>query len=299
MKKIFYYFLVIFVCSCATGRIEKKVDHGEANYTRELDKVVNALDSSKNFEGIIKLYKERQEDFNTPELMFYVIRAHFYMGQYREAIGMIENYQKIFKKIVLNDIQLVKMLGISYYKIGNFYQAQRFLEIALENSDSEEIIKYLSLVYLKKGQYSLALMIATKLPDEKRIYIQGLVYTRMKNWQKALDLFEQIKYKNRKAYVLTGYCHYMMGNIEEAEKVISDPVLKDDSLSQIIMALIMVERGHVNKGKLMLEELRKQQSNASYIACIEYDLDLINEVYLGYWRNTEKEYLNSKGANRE
>ncbi len=279
MKKVLCILLFIITASCSMGKVEKRIDNFELKEARKLEDVLKTLYNNKNFVGITELYNKQKDDFDKSELMLYVIRAYYYLEQYNEVINLIENYQKIFKKIVVNEIELVKFLGISHYKLGNINQAQRFLEIAFKDDKSEEIIKYLTLVYMKKGQYSLALIITTNLPEGKREFIQGLIYMRMKNWKKALDLFKQTKNKYRKAYVFIGYCHYMMGNIEEAEKVINDSQLQSDTTSKFIIALIMIDKGYVKKGKLMLEELKIQENNASYTDYIKYNLELIDELY--------------------
>lgn len=292
MKNVLMFFLILFIAGCATMRIEKEIDYKHIKKVDTLDDILINLNKDKNFEEIIKLYEEKNQLFNNSEKLNYVIRAYFEKKQYESVISVVQKNQNVLKKSANKDIVFAEILGISYYKTGNFDQAQRFLEIAWDNSDSEEISIYLSLLYLKKGQYSLSIMATTKLPEGKKEFVQGLIYTKMKNWQKALEHFENIKDRNYKAFAFTAYCYYMMGNFDQAEKVVTDERVKNDFLSNIIMALILVEKGYVKKGQLMLEKLRKDLDESSpYAHAINYNLEVIYELYLDSLKIGKKENL--------
>lgn len=281
MKKIFGFFLIFLLLGCSAKEFKSEELYQKIEKTDTLETVLSVLDKEKNFDAIIRLYEEREKNFNAPEQLYYVIQAYFKKKQYESIIKVMADRQDILKKVLGKDLYWAKVLGISYYQTGNLTQAQRFLEIAESDLNSEDVSLYLSLVYLKKGQYTMSLMAASKLSEDKKNFVQGLIYAKMKNWQKALQLFESVRNKNVKAYALSAYCYYMMGNINQAEKIVTDERLKDDFLSNIIMAIILIEKGYVKKGQIMLEELLKKLDEKSpYIDAIKYDLEIIYEFYL-------------------
>lgn len=281
MKKIFGFFLIFLLFGCSAKEFKSEGLYQKIDKTDTLETVLNVLNKEKNFDAIIRLYEEREKNFNAPEQLYYVIQAYFKKKQYASIIKVMADRQDILKKVLGKDLYWAKVLGISYYQTGNLTQAQRFLEIAESDLNSEEVSLYLSLVYLKKGQYTMSLMAASKLSEDKKNFVQGLIYAKMKNWQKALQLFESVRDKNVKAYALSAYCYYMLGNVNQAEKIVTDERLKDDFLSNIIMAIILIEKGYVKKGLIMLEELLKKIDERSpYIEAIKYDLDIIYEFYL-------------------
>lgn len=281
MRKIYGFFLIFLFLGCVAKEYKRDTEYKKNEKIDTLETVLNTLQREKRLDAIIDLYEQRKKDFMTPEQLHYVISAYFNKKQYASIIKIMTERQDILKMSSNLDMYWAKILGISYYEIGNLMQAQRFLEMAWNNSFSEEVSIYLSLVYLKKGQYSMAIMATSKLSDDKKDFVQALIYMNMKNWQKALQLLENIKDRNMKAYAFTAYCHYMMGNLNQAEKIVNDERLKEDFLSNTIKAIILIEKGYVKKGLFILEDLlEKSDENSHYLDAMKYNLDIVYEFYL-------------------
>ncbi|MCX7770385.1 MAG: tetratricopeptide repeat protein [Proteobacteria bacterium] len=280
MKGLSIFVFIFILIGCAGKGMQKEIREKEqVSMVENLDVILKRLEREGNLDAIIELYQQRQEDFRNSEMLLYVINAFFNKNRYEDVIKVLENKQDFFKKGLGHIDKISKLIGISYYKIGNYEQAQRFFEVAKNNSYDEDIILYLSLIYLKKSQYSNALIITSSLPEGKRELTQGLIQMEMKNWQRALQLFEKIKIYSERVQLYKAYCYFMLGDLDRAEKIINDLHLEKDFHSNLIKAILLVERGYVKKGIEILESL-KVDGDERLNEIVNQNLGIIYNLYL-------------------
>jgi hypothetical protein len=66
-----------------------------------------------------------------------------------------------------------------------------------------------------------------------------------------------------------------------AKKLVNKKSLEGYFIANLIKALIMIERGYVKKGLLILEDLKSKEKEPLYVNNINLNVDLIHDIYFG------------------
>jgi hypothetical protein len=107
-------------------------------------------------------------------------------------------------KIASQDSLLVfdcyKLLGEIYATGGNFEEAKRAFEFALERNPSDiEVKRKLALAYYRNGEFTKSLELYERLPqDPEVLYYLGSIYAKKNMWDKALEYFKMLQIEELK-----------------------------------------------------------------------------------------------------
>jgi len=292
MKMISLLFLLIFFCGCV-GVVDKKEVEKQIKTGINLTETLKELKEKKRYDEILKLYDQKKYEFNNVDKLSYVVVAFFHKGEYVKLTDIIEKNPQILKISEGVKGEILSCSGIAYFKLGKLDQSQKLLELALEQGlEEENPIFYLTVIYMKKGQFSNAMRMSAKLTPKKRDIVQGLLYLKENNFRRAIEKFNNIEDDKAKLYL--AYSLYMSGNYDQAFNMINDKKIDNANLANILKALILLEKGEVKKAKDLLEKLKMRKDlTKEELSTILANLGLIEEIYLDNKDAARKYYENS------
>jgi tetratricopeptide (TPR) repeat protein len=292
MKRMYILFLVIFFYSCIGG-VDKKELTKQVKRDVDLTEVLKELKEKKKYDEILKLYDQRKHEFNSVDRLCYLVLAFFHKGKYDRLADVIEKNTQILK--ISGDLknEILSCSGIAYFKLGKLEQAQVLLELAFEQGlEEENLVLYLTVIYMKKGQFSNAMRMSAKLTSEKKDFVQGLLYLKENNFKRAIEKFRSIE--NHKAQLYLAYSLFMIGSYDQAFKVINDKKIENAKLADILKALILLEKGEVKKARYLLESLKiRMDLTKEELSAILANLGLVEEIYFDNKDVARKYYENS------
>lgn len=275
---IIFGFVLLF-SNCAPKReMVLKVEKEEIKPTimekKSLIEDIKEKREAKRFSEIIKIYEERKSEFTTLEIIKPVILAYLSEKRFDDIVKIGE--EKLSKLPSIDDNETNLILGMAYYERGLFEAARRVLINLYEGGYKNELLNiYLSMIYIKRNQVSLALTVAGEIEDPvKKSYIQGKIYFYEGSYEKALDRLLMAKeYKGSELYIL--YCRYYLGRYDDILKEYEDQKIQLDSRTVPLLAAIFVNQGEIKRAKELLESLSEKERKGSFYR----NLGLIYDIY--------------------
>ncbi len=292
MKRIYLLFLLIFFCGCVGG-VDKKEVEKQIKPGINLTETLKELKEKMQYDEILKLYNQRKDEFDYVDRLSYLVLAFFHKGEYDKLANIIEKNPQILKISDGVKGEVLSCSGIAYFKLGKLEQSQKLLELAIEQGlEEEKTILYLTVIYIKKGQFSNAMRMAAKLTPKKRDFLQGLLYLKENNFKRAIEKFNNIEYGKAQLYL--AYCLYMSGSYDQAFSLVSDEKIGDSNLANILKALILLEKGEVKKARELFENLKMRKDlTKEELSAILANLGLVEEIYFDNKDVAMKYYENS------
>ena len=146
-----------------------------------------------------------------PERFISYINTYSFSPEEREKIA-----RKLFNKkkyeYVVRLSQNCYYLGVSYYKLGNFEEAERILR----NCNQDEAKKYLLFLYFKKGEPLKAEEYARELQDPYLYYLLGREYLDREDFSKAKAFLSLSTYPEAPFFL--GILYYIEKDFEKAKE---------------------------------------------------------------------------------
>lgn len=293
MKKYWISLFLAACCACSVQSSGPAVPEKAGPKIPVVEKAaideILALRAKKDFKGVIGLYHAKKEMFSGPDLLKYVSESYFMEKDYETVIKTVEQFFSKFPHY--QDGRLNLMLGVSYYNINLFEAARRNLIKAEELGVRDRLLDlYFVLVYLNRGQYSLALSYASNFEGVLREYLRGIIYFKEGDYRKALEKFNKLAdFGDSRLFRI--YCMYYSGESAAIDETGENEILDKYPETLILLADINIKSGRIIKAKKLLEDALKIDKTQ---AAAWRNLGMIYELYMGDREKAEqyyKEYL--------
>ena len=156
----------------------------------------------------------------------------------------LRNYEKALKAYNTNDLTLANTL----------------IDISLSTIRNDSYKPYLlkAEILLKQNRITDALNFAKKAyninKNKNTIYTLALIYYKIKQYKKSIDLIHPIK--NEKTYALLAYNYYHLGNFKKAKQYLYKTLEKNPKNKKALQYMIEIQKKENNK---FLSEYFKKQ----------------------------------------
>lgn len=260
MKKLIYLFIVLGLSSCATEKIDPQPKPAK-KVIKKTDKSAVAAQSNEQISKTENLGQLPLLVTLTDDL---AIRS--------EAERLIQTNP--------NDIKLLNVIAMSYYRSQSFENAQFHLNKALHlQPNSIESLMNLSLVQLAKGEKRNALMTLKKASSIKSDHpevnsLLGLIYLQSKDYQKAQIAYDMVfRAGLRSSAIANNFAASLVGvkKYEQADSVYKEALSVDQNNKEIIF----------NYSILLIEQLNRNQEGVDLLDKLKYlgpDTDMMEKI---------------------
>lgn len=260
------FLFIIFVVSCTAVKNEqiRGIPTAPTVSIKEeisLPEKVKTLKKEKNYKGIVELYEKFNDNIKDVVSLSYTMEAYYIERKFKDVITLGDKISNLYPNY--QDGRLSLMLGVAYYQNDLYEAARRNLIKAKERGIKNQILT-LSLIdlYMKRGQIALALIETSDLEEDKKEYLQGLIYFHDANYEKALEKFNQAN-NIIKTNFYRAFCLYKLNKYDELLNLWEKGLLKESKDFNAIIANVYFKKGEILKAKEVLKEANLQ--NVPYI----------------------------------
>ncbi len=230
--------------------------------------------SRKNFDGIIKIYEKREKEFTGTDTLKPVILSYLWRKSFDQIVKIAE--EKLANMPNVDDREVNLIVGISYYEKGLFEASRRILSNLYESGYRHELLNiYLSLIFMKKNQTSLALSVSAEIEDQsKKNYIQGKIFFNEGSYEKALERFSNTSgYKDIEDHIIQ--CLYYLGKYNEILKIYEEKKVQLNRRTAAVIASVLISNGDIKRAEELLKGLPDQEKTGSFYR----NIGLIYDIY--------------------
>lgn len=169
-------------------------------------------------------------------------KYHFSVGEYRQAVAMLKNAEKLVLRVLSTDFLKQIFLGRIYKSLGDMYNTQNLLDRASQYyADAEEI---------SREEGDLITLAGTLTNEGSLLLKKGELENAIVRFEKALENFVRLQYEQGTAevHLNLAQAHYKLGNFRQSDmhfkkalQVAKAKNLKEEILSRYSFLKLKIE----------------------------------------------------------